>query len=62
MKPAVSGPRRPHDRIDLPALKSKFQELMKKPFVDGGYGKADEIPDCAHRRPRTASTSATATC
>jgi aconitate hydratase len=41
VKPAVSGPRRPHDRMDLPELKSKFQELMKKPFVDGGYGKAD---------------------
>jgi aconitate hydratase len=43
VKPAVAGPRRPHDRIDLPALKSKFQELMAKPFVDGGYGKANEM-------------------
>ncbi|HYC48170.1 MAG TPA: aconitate hydratase AcnA [Burkholderiales bacterium] len=43
VKPAVSGPRRPHDRIDLPNLKSKFQELMAKPFVDGGYGKANEL-------------------
>jgi aconitate hydratase len=41
VRPAVSGPRRPHDRIDLPDIKSKFDELMKKPFVDGGYGKAD---------------------
>ncbi|MGZ8230074.1 MAG: aconitate hydratase AcnA [Burkholderiales bacterium] len=44
VRPAVSGPRRPHDRIDLPELKNKFQELMKKPFVDGGYGKAQN-PD-----------------
>jgi aconitate hydratase len=44
VKPSVSGPRRPHDRIDLPLLKEKFQELMAKPFVDGGYGKADK-PD-----------------
>ena len=43
VKPAVAGPRRPHDRIDLPDLKAKFQELMAKPFVDGGYGKADEM-------------------
>ena len=43
VKPAVSGPRRPHDRIDLPDLKAKFQELMAKPFVDGGYGKANEL-------------------
>ena len=43
VKPAVAGPRRPHDRIDLPDLKSKYQELMAKPFVDGGYGKADQM-------------------
>ncbi len=41
--PAVSGPRRPHDRLDLPALKGKFRELMGKPFADGGYGKASEM-------------------
>jgi aconitate hydratase len=41
--PAVSGPRRPHDRLDLPALKGKFRELMGKPFADGGYGKANEM-------------------
>jgi aconitate hydratase len=43
IKPAVSGPRRPHDRLDLPELKSKFKELMAKPFTDGGYGKANEM-------------------
>ena len=43
VKPAVSGPRRPHDRLDLPQLKGKFRELMGKPFADGGYGKANEI-------------------
>ncbi len=43
VKPAVSGPRRPHDRLDLPALKDKFAELMAKPFIDGGYGKANEM-------------------
>jgi aconitate hydratase len=42
VKPAVAGPRRPHDRLDLPELKSKWQELMAKPFADGGYGKAAE--------------------
>ena len=41
--PSVAGPRRPHDRINLPDLKSKYQELMAKPFVDGGYGKADQM-------------------
>ena len=41
--PAVSGPRRPHDRLDLPALKGKFKELMGKAFNDGGYGKSSEM-------------------
>jgi aconitate hydratase len=45
IKPAVAGPRRPHDRIDLPDLKIKFQELMAKPFVDGGYGKGNELTE-----------------
>ncbi len=40
--PSVSGPRRPHDRIDLPALKGKFSELMGKPVSDGGYGSAGD--------------------
>ncbi|MBX9811504.1 MAG: aconitate hydratase AcnA [Burkholderiales bacterium] len=43
VRPAVSGPRRPHDRLDLPELKGKFQELLVKPFAEGGYGKANEI-------------------
>jgi aconitate hydratase len=38
--PAVSGPRRPHDRLDLPALKGKLAELMGKSMADGGYGKS----------------------
>src|SRR5688572_25068607 len=38
--PAVSGPRRPHDRIDLPQIKSRFAELMGKTVSDGGYGKS----------------------
>jgi aconitate hydratase len=42
VKPAVSGPRRPHDHIDLPKLKGRFAELLAKPFADGGYGKAAE--------------------
>ncbi|MGZ5233315.1 MAG: aconitate hydratase AcnA [Burkholderiales bacterium] len=45
IRPAVAGPRRPHDRIDLPDLKIKFQELMEKPFVDGGYGKANQMTE-----------------
>jgi aconitate hydratase len=40
--PAVSGPRRPHDRLDLPALKGKMAELMSKPMAEGGYGKGSD--------------------
>jgi len=43
VKPAVSGPRRPHDHIDLPALKGRFKELMGKSVTDGGYGKGNEM-------------------
>src|SRR5688572_9909533 len=42
VKPAVSGPKRPHDHIELPGLKTRFQELLNKPFDEGGYGKAAE--------------------
>jgi aconitate hydratase len=42
VKAAVSGPRRPHDHIDLPNLKVRFDELLDKPFAEGGYGKASE--------------------
>ena len=43
VKPAVSGPRRPHDRLDLPEIGSKYRELMGKTFADGGYGKGNEL-------------------
>jgi aconitate hydratase len=42
VKPAVSGPRRPHDHIDLPGLKARFDDLMGKAVADGGYGKGAE--------------------
>ena len=56
VKPSVAGPRRPHDRLDLSALKSKFIELLGKPVAEGGYGKsADEIP---HMCPKDSSYDA----
>ena len=39
VQPSVAGPKRPQDRIDLPQLKSTFQELLSKPVAEGGYGK-----------------------
>lgn len=42
IKPCVSGPKRPQDRIDVPQLKNKFTELLLTPTASGGYGKKDE--------------------
>jgi aconitate hydratase len=39
--PSVSGPKRPQDRIELPALKDTFMNLLHKPVPEGGYGKPD---------------------
>ena len=37
--PAVAGPKRPQDRIELTALKDKFNELFTAPVAESGYGK-----------------------
>jgi aconitate hydratase len=37
--PCVSGPKRPQDRIDVPALKERFRHLLLEPIATGGYGK-----------------------
>jgi aconitate hydratase len=41
VQPAVAGPKRPQDRINLPALGETFRSILKKPVKDGGYGKTD---------------------
>lgn len=42
--PAVAGPKRPQDRIELSSLDDRFLQLFSQPIADGGYGKsADEI-------------------
>jgi aconitate hydratase len=40
--PAVAGPKRPQDRINLPDLGETFRALIAKPVADGGYGKTAE--------------------
>ncbi|HEY0429732.1 MAG TPA: aconitate hydratase [Pyrinomonadaceae bacterium] len=40
--PAVAGPKRPQDRIELTALKDRFNELFVAPVASGGYGKESE--------------------
>lgn len=36
--PSVAGPKRPQDRIDMPALKETFNRLLDMPVAEGGYG------------------------
>ena len=42
IRPAVAGPKRPQDRIELPQLKEKFVELFQKPVSESGYNKPKE--------------------
>jgi aconitate hydratase len=39
VEPGVAGPKRPQDRINLPALGETFRSLLQTPIKDGGYGK-----------------------
>src|SRR6266513_301204 len=48
VQPAVAGPKRPQDRINLPALGETFRSLLKKPVKDGGYGMKDVDLDAKH--------------
>jgi aconitate hydratase len=41
VQPGVAGPKRPQDRINLPALGETFRSLLQKPVTEGGYGKQD---------------------
>ncbi|HUF03603.1 MAG TPA: aconitate hydratase [Aridibacter sp.] len=39
VKPAVAGPKRPQDRIDLDRFSGEFGELFTRSVVDGGFGR-----------------------
>jgi len=43
VRPAVAGPRRPHDHLELSQIGARYRELMGKAFTDGGYGKSKEL-------------------
>jgi len=52
IQPGVAGPKRPQDRIDLPAMKSRFAELFSAPLAENGYNKpAAELPRRYPSRP-----------
>jgi aconitate hydratase len=40
VKPCVSGPKRPQDRIELSNLKKRFEQLLTLSVNEGGYGKS----------------------
>ncbi|MBA2369373.1 MAG: aconitate hydratase [Candidatus Protochlamydia sp.] len=44
VRPCVSGPKRPQDRIDLENVRPRFEGLVKAPLSEGGYGKEEESP------------------
>jgi aconitate hydratase len=39
VRPSVSGPKQPEDRINLEGIKSRFTELFSKPVAESGYNK-----------------------
>jgi len=43
--PAVAGPKRPQDRVDVPALRDKFNELFSAPVSAAGFGLAPDERD-----------------
>ncbi|MBI4756298.1 MAG: aconitate hydratase AcnA [Betaproteobacteria bacterium] len=45
IRPSLAGPKRPQDRIELPAMKARFTELFSAPVTDNGFGRpARELP------------------
>ena len=44
VQPCISGPKRPQDRIDLPAVKKRFLDLLSAPLNQGGYAVDQKAP------------------
>jgi aconitate hydratase len=40
IKPSLAGPKRPQDRIEMPALGSTFTTLFSKPIAENGFAQA----------------------
>jgi aconitate hydratase len=57
VRSSVAGPRRPQDRISVEEIRETFNDLLRKPVTEGGYGKQ---PRAARRRlrPTTGATPA----
>jgi aconitate hydratase len=42
VKPSLAGPKRPQDRIEMPALGSTFTSLFSKPIAENGFAQASD--------------------
>lgn len=42
VEPAIAGPRRPQDRIELRSMKQEWHDSLQRPVKEGGFGLADE--------------------
>jgi aconitate hydratase len=42
IRPAIAGPKRPQDRIELSELKNRLTELFQNPLAENGYNKSKE--------------------
>jgi len=40
--PSLAGPKRPQDRIELTNMKQAYNEIVRKPIDQGGYGVSEE--------------------
>lgn len=45
IQPALAGPKRPQDRVDLSAMKSHFNETLSSPIGHSGHGLSSENLD-----------------
>ncbi len=52
VRPGLAGPRRPQDRIDLPAMKETFQGLLTTPLDEGGFQADQATLDQRHAIPK----------
>ncbi len=40
--PSLAGPRRPQDRVELTAMKQTFEDALRNPVAEGGFGIAPD--------------------
>ena len=42
VKPALSGPKRPHDKVDMADMQTDFQACLSNPVGFKGFGLAED--------------------